>query len=195
MDGRGFDWRIEKKGKDVDQALLDKIAELRSILMTTKEFMEHIKPVCSSSELQRMLGAYFDVHEKLDAVQKPGLVYRRGVISSALSGLAQKDRADTWPLLDIVNLDPEMRDDEKFGFVSDMRRFSVIPVDKVVTDRREWMKFEDSYFRVCRLAAPYKMDFLQKFALLFTRVGLDDRRVVEQKNLFDAVSVRLMPGE
>lgn len=184
-----------KKGKDIDQAALDKISEFRSTIVSLSELLEGVKPDCDPSKFQSILGQFFNAHEKLEAVQKPGLTYRRSVIFNALNGLAQKDRADTWPLIDIIGLDPEMREDEKFGFVIDMRRFSVMSINSIVLDRMEWVKEEGLYLRVCRLGPSYKMDFLQKFALLFTRIGLDDRRNVEQKSLFNAVSARLMPGE
>lgn len=183
------------KGKDIDKAGLKRISDLRAAVINTNELLDRAHNADDEITIHDLLKYYFDIHEKIDSVQKPGIDYRRSAIFNALNGLAQKDRADTWPLIDIIGLDPEMREDEKFGFVSDMRRFSVMPVDSIVIDRTQWMGNERLYLRVCRLGPSYKMDFMQKFALLFTRVGLDDRRAIEQNRLFNTVSARLAPGE
>ncbi|HZW12920.1 MAG TPA: hypothetical protein VFF81_06990 [Noviherbaspirillum sp.] len=182
------------KSGGADKDALARAIELRALILQLHQFSSEKKDN-NVDTIRAALSQYFDMHEKVERVQKPGAVYRRGIIVGALDGLAQKDRADTWPLIDIIGLDPEMREDEKFGFVSDMRRFSVMPAENIVLNRISWVKDPNLYLRVCRLGPYYKMDFLQKFAALFTRIGLDDKRGEEQKALFGTVSAKLIPGE
>ena len=94
-----------------------------------------------------------------------------------------------------MRLDPEMREEENGGFVIDLRRFSALPLDLVLTDKREWLKRSETYLRICRLRGLYKADLMQKFANLLVRVGLDDTRPDEHRRIFELISRRLVPGE
>jgi hypothetical protein len=168
------------------------VLKLRAALLDLSRLAK-VKEPSGLSELDSALSQLF-VHQELIAnVSQPGPAHRRKIVHEALCGLGARDRLDTWPLCDLIGLDPEMREQEQFGFVVDLRRFSVLPVEKILIDKREWLRHRDSFVRICRLRGIYKADLVQKFANLFVRVGLEDRREEEHRHMFDRASKKLVP--
>ncbi|MBB4598922.1 hypothetical protein [Xanthomonas arboricola] len=114
---------------------------------------------------------------------------------AAFSSLSDSSRVDYWPMIDLVSLDKEMREDEPFAFVAALRRFTTIPLSQIHLDRTGWLEDRAAYWRACRLRGIYKSDFLSKFASLFTRVGLDAGRDQEQKRVFEHASRSRKKGD
>lgn len=171
----------------------DRIIKLRDVLSILSE-LKALKEPSGASQLNTMLGLLFPQHEYIKP-GKSGPASRRDLIYSGLSDLIQDSRVDTWPISDLVAMDPEMRADEDFGFVVDLRRFSVLEAAKIQTNRATWLSSRDYYLRICRLRGLYKSALLQKFANLFVRVGLDDNRKDLNLEMYDRLSKRLVPDE
>lgn len=116
----------------------------------------------------------------------------RSDLINALNALNDPRRSDTWPLCDIIGLDGDMREDENDGFVAYLRRFCTLSPENTYTDKAQWLKDQDGYYRVCRLKGVYKSDLVQKFANLFSRVGLDDEREDEHKRIAERAATRFL---
>lgn len=172
----------------VQQTVIDRVLQFRNLLLGISNILSN----ASVADLDRTLDQYFSHYESL---RKPNFknYSRRTTLYSALCSIGDRDRVDTWPICDLIGLDPEMRQEEQSGFIIDLRRFSVIPTSQVLVDRRAWMQNPDAYLRVCRLRGIYKSDLMQKFANLFVRIGLDDRRIDEHRHIFDLVAKKLVP--
>jgi hypothetical protein len=85
-----------------------------------------------------------------------------------------------------------MREEEADGFVAVFRYFERLDLNLVHVDKQAWLKHADGFFRICRLKGIYKTDFLQRFANLFVRVGLDSSRDAEHEQGFERASKRLL---
>ena len=174
-----------------------KIKRVISLRTAIREVEQLCKPAPNSKvgQLPQMLELLFPTLEVITSPPNPGRAYRQKLLFGALCALSNRDRLDTWPILDLIGLDPEMRDDEQSGFVIDLRRFTVIPVANVLTSRQAWLVDTNAYLRVCRLRGIYKTDLMQRFANLFLRVGLEDRREENHKHMFDRLAKKLVPGD
>jgi hypothetical protein len=169
-----------------------KILELRNAVKGLDDLLGPRSP-SSMQHLSELLDRLFPYDELLGTSDKPGPEYRRSVLTKTLTALADRGRADTWVICDLVGLDPEMREDEHTGFVIDLRRFGTIPASKIAMEKRGWLGDQNLYLRVCRLRGIYKSDLVQKFANLFMRVGLEDARQDEQRHICDRLVKRLIP--
>lgn len=172
----------------------DRIIRLRDALSVLSD-LKAPKDPSGAPQLGEMLDRLFPQHEYVKPIGKPGPAARRDLVYSSLSDLIQESRVDTWPISDLVAMDPEMRADEDFGFVVDLRRFAVLETAKIQTSRATWLGGPDYYLRICRLRGLYKSALMQKFANLFVRVGLDDSRKDLNLEMFSRLSKRLVPGE
>jgi hypothetical protein len=119
------------------------------------------------------------------------LASRRRLLETALCSL--QDRVDIWLVRELIGLDSDMLELPCFGYIIPLRSFSLLPVEKIDTDRNHWYGNRDHYLRICRLREPYKFDLIQKFANLFVRVGLEDYRLVEHKRAFKRCAESLFP--
>lgn len=179
--------------KERDKAKkFDRIVKLREALTILSDLKTTREP-SGVADLSKMLALLFSQHEFINNSAKPGPALRRELVKSALSDLIQDSRVDTLPISDLVAAEPEMRTDEDFGFVVDLRRFSVLETAKIQTNRAKWFDEQDHYLRICRLRGVYKSALLQKFANLFVRVGLDDDRRDLNLDIFGRLSIRLVP--
>jgi hypothetical protein len=113
------------------------------------------------------------------------------MVESALTSL--QDRLDAWLIRELIGLDPDMSQGSNFGFVVLLRAFSLLPVNRIETDRSKWYREQNKYLRICRLRGTYKADLVQKFANLFVRVGLEDHRNEEHRRLFKRCAQDLFP--
>lgn len=111
-------------------------------------------------------------------------------IIAGLNALSDSRRLDTWPLVDLIGLDSQMKDDESNGFVACLRNFSSIEPERIFTSKHLWLSDKSGYLRICRLRGKYKSDILQKFANLFVRVGLEDERDSEHKIMFEQAAAK-----
>lgn len=116
-------------------------------------------------------------------------------LKAGLASVADPKRSDYWPIFDLVGLDGQMREEELGGFVAALRRFTKIQPSLATVDRSEWLNSQEAYLRICRLRGIYKTDFLQKFANLFIRVGLDAGRDNEHERMFETTAARLMKSK
>jgi hypothetical protein len=176
------------------QKSLAKILELRDAVKGLDDLRVPKVP-SGVLDLPDFLNRIFPYEELVGNCNKPGPEYRRSVLSQTLTALGTKDRMDTWPICDLVGLDPEMREDEHTGFVIDLRRFGTVPASIIMPEKRSWLRDPNLYLRVCRLRGIYKSDLVQKFANLFVRVGLADARQDEQRHISDRLVKRLIPEE
>ncbi|WP_313179527.1 hypothetical protein [Stenotrophomonas sp.] len=130
--------------------------------------------------VKRYCGARDKVYNNSNCPQKE--------LKGAFSSLSDSDRVDYWPMIDLVSLDNEMREDEPYAFVAALRRFKTIPLSSAILEQKKWLEDKSSYLRTCRLRGIYKSDFLSKFANLFTRVGLDSTRGEDQARAYERAS-------
>lgn len=113
-------------------------------------------------------------------------------LRSGVASAGDPKRVDLWPICDLIGLDSDMREEEADGFVAVFRYFDRLKLELVYVEKGGWLNDPDGYFRLCRLRGIYKTDFLQSFANLFVRVGLDSSRDSEHQQGFERVAKRLM---
>lgn len=109
----------------------------------------------------------------------------------ALQNILDPKRLDTWPICDLLGLDGQMKEDESLGFVACFRFFTTVQYEKVFVSKDDWLKDQFSYHRICRLRGAYKTDLVQKFAQMFSRVGLEDERDKEHQRIFAHAAKRI----
>lgn len=119
------------------------------------------------------------------------LASRRRFLEGALCSL--QERVDIWLIRELIGLDADMLEPPCFGYIVPLRSFSLLPVEKIDTDRNHWYGNRDHYLRICRLRGTYKFDPIQNFANLFVRVGLEDYRLVEHRRAFKRCAEGLFP--
>jgi hypothetical protein len=93
---------------------IKRIMALKHALVDLGELQVPIKPT-AVGELSQILDRFFPHQELIENPNKPGPANRRGLLYGSLCNLAQDDRVDTWPISDLIDLDPEMREEEHFG--------------------------------------------------------------------------------
>jgi hypothetical protein len=113
-------------------------------------------------------------------------------LRSGIASAGDPKRVDLWPICDLIGLDSDMREEEADGFVAVFRYFDRLRLELVYVEKRAWLNDPDGYFRLCRLRGIYKTDFLQSFANLFVRVGLDSSRDSEHQQGFERAAKRLL---
>lgn len=118
-------------------------------------------------------------------------VDREKELLGALNGLLDSKRIDTWPICDLLGLDGQMREDEGLGFVACLRYFTTVDYEKAFINKDLWLKDRGGYFRICRLRGMYKTDLIQKFAQMFSRVGLENEREKEHQRVFVHAASRI----
>jgi len=116
-------------------------------------------------------------------------------LQSGIASAGDPKRVDLWPICDLIGLDSDMREDEADGFVAVFRYFDRLRADLVYLEKKAWLSKPDGYFRLCRLRGIYKTDFLQSFANLFVRVGLDSSRDSEHQQGFERAAKRMLRNE
>jgi len=134
------------------------------------------------------LSHYFDLRDVLTGNKAS----RESDLLSGLAALSDPRRADTWSICDLIGLDGQMREDESNGFVACLRRFSSMPLDLTYVEKAAWLRDEDGYYRICRLRGIYKSDLVQKFANLFSRIGLEDEREAEHHRIYQQIAASLI---
>ncbi|MGY4512117.1 hypothetical protein [Bradyrhizobium sp. USDA 3650] len=129
--------RSEEQAKAREKARkkqFERVKKLQEALTVLNELRTSKTP-SAVADLDAMLGQLFPQHEFVSGGGKSGPGVRRELLKSGLTDLIQDSRVDTWPISDLVAMDPEMRADEAFGFVVDLRRFSVLETAKIQTNR------------------------------------------------------------
>lgn len=173
-----------------DRELLDeasKVAELHQALLVLDEIAASLPPVpnVSFGELHKR---YFEAK----SVVTGRAAEPEKDTHAALASLGDPKRTDMWPICDLIGLDGQMREDESLGFVAYLRRFRTIPYGRALISKGDWLGARDSYLRICRLRGIYKADLVQRFASLFSRVGLEDERDSEHARVFKHAAEKIV---
>lgn len=181
--------RLVRSGEDLSgpKKALISLAEGYQTVLKLAEEVRRSDEVPLRDKIERFCAAKSVVHGGSPAPEKE--------LKAGLAASSDPKRVDLWPICDLIGLDGQMRSEEKGGFVAVMRRFTVIPIESSRVDKQSWLSNPDLYLRVCRLRGIYKSDFLNKFANMFTRVGLDAGRDAEHERNCEQAVERLMRAE